>query len=89
MNRTMIAFGLAGLLGAATAQAGVSSPAPGTVTLETRQLGNGKATFEVFHNAPYALTGGMGESHGHTIASGEWKRETRWVGRNVVDSYSR
>jgi hypothetical protein len=59
------------------------------VTLETRQLGNGKATFEVFHTTPYALTGGMGDSRARTMASGQWKRETLWVGRNAVDSYSR
>jgi hypothetical protein len=87
MNRTMMAFGLAGLLGAATAGA-ASSPAPGTTHVETRQLG-GRVTFDVFHTAPYALTGGMGDSRGRTLSTGECTRETQWVGRNRIDSYSR
>jgi hypothetical protein len=87
MNRTMIAFGLAALLGATTARA-ASSPAPGTTHVETRQLG-GRVTFDVFHTAPYALTGGTGDSRARTLSTGAWTRETQWVGRNLIDSYSR
>lgn len=80
-------LGLAALIGAATSYGAPPQTVPGGWSRETRQAGS-KVTVDVYHRAPYALTGGMPEKE--TRKSGPWMRETRQVGGKVtVDVYRR
>lgn len=51
---------------------------------ETRHLP--KATIDVYHRTPYALTGRMAEP---SRTAGEWVRETRYLPKVTIDVYRR
>ena len=75
------------LLVAGAAYARPSDMKPGEWTRETRQVG--RVVIDVYHRAPYALTGTMAEPARRSPA-GEWVRETRQLGSKVtIDVYRR
>ncbi len=76
------------LLAAGAGDARPSDMKPGDWTRETRQVGN-KVTIDVYHRAPYALTGTMVEPARRSRAD-KRVRETRHLGNKVtLDVYRR
>lgn len=55
-------------------------------THESHQISN-EVAIDVYHRAPYALTGTTAEPAGRS--SGEWARETRQLPKTTLDVYRR
>jgi hypothetical protein len=87
MSGKLFIAGFVALIAVASAHAGPATVTPGTWTRETRLVGN-RVTVDVFHRAPYALTGGTREPETRGTP-GPWTRETRHVGRLTIDVYRR
>jgi hypothetical protein len=78
------------LFAATAAYASPSDMKPGEWTKETRQVGN-KVSIDVYHRAPYAITGRMDTTQrARRSSDGGWTHETRQVGNKAtIDVYRR